>query len=224
MENAHLEAPGNSQNNPGTRWNLTVQRRNCVVVNNTILEGCEISRGIFRPLCEINSVRNFLMRKNPSAKSPPPPCSWGYGWAGIHLGTWTGPFRLVTWSSPFWLGIWTGPFPVGDMDHPLFQLGIWTSPFPVGDMDQPLSGRGYGLAPLQLGIWTSSFQLGIWTSSFQFGICTGPLRLGMDRPFPVGDMDWMKHTPPQKPVLSCWAPKGVQTRLGVNVLPVLRIS
>ena len=72
MKNAHLEAPGNSQNNPGTRWNLAVQCRNCPVVNNTILEGCEISCGIFRPLCEINARQNFLVRKNPSAKSPPP--------------------------------------------------------------------------------------------------------------------------------------------------------
>ena len=35
------EAPGNSQNNPGTRWNLAVQSRNCSVVNSTILERSE---------------------------------------------------------------------------------------------------------------------------------------------------------------------------------------
>ena len=28
-----------------------------------------------------------------------------------------------------------------------FQLGIWTGPFPVGDMDWPLSGWGYGPTP-----------------------------------------------------------------------------
>ena len=70
MKNAHLEALGNSQNNPGPHWNLAVQ---LPLVNSTILEGCEISRGIFRPLCEINSVRNFLVRKTPVRKSPPPP-------------------------------------------------------------------------------------------------------------------------------------------------------
>ena len=69
MKNAHLEALGNSQNNPRTRWNLAVQ---LPLANSTILEGCEISRGIFRPLCEINSVRIFPVRKNPSAKIPPP--------------------------------------------------------------------------------------------------------------------------------------------------------
>ena len=73
VKNAILEAPGNSQNNPGTHWNLAVQRRNCPAENSTILEGCEISRGIFRPLCEINLVRNFLERKIPGAKPPPPP-------------------------------------------------------------------------------------------------------------------------------------------------------
>ena len=35
------------------------------------LEACEISRSIFRPLCEINLVRKFLVQKNPVA--PPPP-------------------------------------------------------------------------------------------------------------------------------------------------------
>ena len=70
MKNAHLEALGNSQNNPGTHWNLAVQ---LPLVNSTILEGCEISRGIFRPLCEIKLVRNFLVRKKPSANPPPPP-------------------------------------------------------------------------------------------------------------------------------------------------------
>ena len=86
VKNATLEAPGNSQNNHGTRWNLAVQRRNCPVVNNTILEGCKISRGIFRPLCEINPVRNFLARKLPVAKSSPPPCSYGEGFDGRDLG------------------------------------------------------------------------------------------------------------------------------------------
>ena len=62
VKNAILEAS----------WNLAVQSRNCSVVNSTILEGCEISRGIFRPLCEVNPVRNFLMRKIPGAKPPPP--------------------------------------------------------------------------------------------------------------------------------------------------------
>ena len=70
MKNAQLEALGNSQSNPGTGWNLAVQ---LPLANSTILEGCEISRGIFRPPCEINSVRNFLVRKNPCAKVPPPP-------------------------------------------------------------------------------------------------------------------------------------------------------
>ena len=74
VKNAILEAPGNSQNNPGTHWNLAVQRRNCPAENSTILEGYEISRGIFRPLCEINLVRNFLMREIPGAKIPPHPC------------------------------------------------------------------------------------------------------------------------------------------------------
>ena len=68
----NLGTPGNSQNNPGTHWNLAVQRRNCPAENSTILEGCEISRGIFRPLCEINPVRSFLVRKIPSAKIAPP--------------------------------------------------------------------------------------------------------------------------------------------------------
>ena len=72
VKNAILEAPGNSRNNPGTRWNLAVQRRNCPVVNSTILEGCEISRGIFRPPCEINPVRNFRA-KNSLCEPPPPP-------------------------------------------------------------------------------------------------------------------------------------------------------
>ena len=70
MKNVQLEALGNSQNNPGTRWNLAVQ---LALANSTILEGCEMSRGIVRPLCEINSLRNFLVRKNPCAKIPPPP-------------------------------------------------------------------------------------------------------------------------------------------------------
>ena len=73
VKNAILEAPGNSQNNPGTRWNLAVQGRNCSVVNSTILEGCEISRGIFRPLCEIYPVQNLLVQKIPGANNPPPP-------------------------------------------------------------------------------------------------------------------------------------------------------
>ena len=33
---------------------------------------CEISRSMFRPLCEINPARNFLQRKIPGAKIPPP--------------------------------------------------------------------------------------------------------------------------------------------------------
>ena len=56
------------KNNPGTRWNLAAQRRNCAVVNSTILEGCEISRRIFRVLCKINPVRNFLVPKIPGVK------------------------------------------------------------------------------------------------------------------------------------------------------------
>ena len=74
VKNAILDAPGNLQNNPGTHWNLAVQCRNCPAENSTMLEGCEISRGIFRPLCEINWVRNFVVRKIPGAKPPPPPC------------------------------------------------------------------------------------------------------------------------------------------------------
>ena len=74
VKNAMLEAPGNSQNNPGTRWNLAVQSRNCSVVNSTILEWCEISPGIFRPLCEINPVRNFFVPKNSRCENFRPPC------------------------------------------------------------------------------------------------------------------------------------------------------
>ena len=33
---------------------------------------CEISRSIFRPLCEINPARKFLLRKIPGAKISPP--------------------------------------------------------------------------------------------------------------------------------------------------------
>ena len=60
-----------------------MQRRNCRVVNSTILilEGCEISHGILRPLCEINPVRNFSCEEFPV--QPPPPllyevsgCCW----------------------------------------------------------------------------------------------------------------------------------------------------
>ena len=88
MKNAHLEALGNSQNNPGTGWNSAVQ---LPLVNSTILEGCEISRGIFRPLYGINSVQNFLVRKNPSAKSLPP-CSF---WWALDLGIWTQSARFA---------------------------------------------------------------------------------------------------------------------------------
>ena len=73
VKNVILEAPGSSPNNPaGTSWNLAVQGKNCSIINSTILEGCEISRRIFRPLCEINPVRNFLVRKILGAKIPPP--------------------------------------------------------------------------------------------------------------------------------------------------------
>ena len=41
------------------------------------LEACEISRSIFRPLCEVNPVQNFLMQKIPGATPPPP--LWGFG-------------------------------------------------------------------------------------------------------------------------------------------------
>ena len=68
MKNAHLEALGNSQNNPRTRWNLAVQ---LPLANSTIMEGCEISRRIFRPLCEIKSVQNFLCEKT-LVRNPPP--------------------------------------------------------------------------------------------------------------------------------------------------------
>ena len=73
IKNAILEAPGSSQNNPGTSWNLAVQGRKCSVVNSTILEGCEISRGIYRPLCEINPVRKIPGAKNSLRETPPPP-------------------------------------------------------------------------------------------------------------------------------------------------------
>ena len=69
VKNAILKAPGNSQNNPGTHWNLAVQCRNCPADHSTILEGCEISRGIFRPLAKFSRAKNS--RCEPP---PPPPC------------------------------------------------------------------------------------------------------------------------------------------------------
>ena len=72
MKNAHLEALGNSQNNPGTRWNLAVQ---LPLVNSTIQYNPGRVRNFprgFQATVQNKLGTKFSRAKKPQWEIPPP--------------------------------------------------------------------------------------------------------------------------------------------------------
>ena len=70
MKNAQLEALGNSQNNPGTCWNLAVQ---LPLANSTILGRVRNFPQDFQATVRNKLGAKFSCAKKPLCEAPPPP-------------------------------------------------------------------------------------------------------------------------------------------------------